>query len=763
MAEDPGTPSTGVRAVGTQGMLMPGSKVAGYVIEEQIGAGGMAVVYRARDDVLGRLVAVKVLSPALASDEEFRTRFLRESRAVAAVDESHIVPVYGAGEADGVLYIASRFVAGGDLSRLQRAAQGPLPPAQAADLVSQVAGALDAAHAIGLVHRDVKPGNILVDKIPGRPEHAYLSDFGLSKSTAAGATGLTATGRFMGTPDYCAPEQVTGGTVDGRTDQYSLACVAFSLLTGSVPFNRGDVLTRLFAHVNSPVPALTAIRPELPAAVNGVLARGMAKNPAERYESCAAFALALRGALGLGTGPSHGISLPPVPNPFSVPGNLGYQQTVTAGGWQHPSLPPDSAGWQGPGAASGPVGAFSQGAGGTVNAGAGQAWPPGPGVLPGPGQGQRPPRRNTGLIVGGSVAAAVVLVAGVIVGVTLSGQHGTRGGSPGPSGSATPSASRTTASAPPQTGTATLVGSVAAPGGSPLAGAFFSRDGKYIAGASTKSDVYVWSTSTFQRVGTVSVRAGDVADPIAFSPDDQTLYAYDTTDGQLYDLDIATGKQAHVYPLPGGAALGWNFDSSVLDATAADGTVSEINMATGKPQATVKNPGSAAVANVRSDGDGKYILISDTNGTAYLVDALSKQVIGNFRYPYSGSSSVVPEVSLDGNTVYVPGGSTAPAKLWDTATRSYVTPADSLWPTPDNGVTISTDSKFVLTSPTSVSETVDIWNIATRAHVVTVTVPGGANEALESIGPGASELLSTNGLDIGKGTFAKLNIWAVPG
>src|ERR1700722_19532935 len=221
--QETGRPEAGARGT----TLRPGSTVAGYVIEEQIGAGGMAVVYRARDDTLGRLVAVKVLAPALASDEEFRARFLRESRAVAAVDEPHIVPVYGAGNADGLLYIATRFVAGGDLSRLQRAAQGPLPPAQAGDLVSQVAGALDAAHAIGLVHRDIKPGNILVERIPGRPEHAYLSDFGLSKSTSAGATGLTATGRFLGTPDYCAPEQIASGSVDGRADQYALACVAF--------------------------------------------------------------------------------------------------------------------------------------------------------------------------------------------------------------------------------------------------------------------------------------------------------------------------------------------------------------------------------------------------------------------------------------------------------------------------------------------------------------------------------------------------------
>jgi serine/threonine protein kinase len=284
------------------GSLAPGSTVAGYVIEERIGAGGMAVVYRARDDVLGRLVAVKVLASALAADEEFRVRFLRESRAVAAVDEPHIVPVYRAGDTGGLLYIATRFVAGGDLGRLQDAVGGQFPPDRAADLVAQVAGALDAAHAVGLVHRDVKPANILVERIPGRPEHAYLSDFGLSKSTAAGESGLTEVGLFMGTPDYSAPEQVTGDRVDGRADQYSLACVAFSLLAGAAPFGSGDALSRLYAHVNAPAPTLTAVRPELPASVDEVLAKGMAKDPAARYESCAAFALALAEALGVETG-----------------------------------------------------------------------------------------------------------------------------------------------------------------------------------------------------------------------------------------------------------------------------------------------------------------------------------------------------------------------------------------------------------------------------------------------------------------------------
>ena len=276
--------------------LVPGRQLAGYVIEEQVGAGGMAVVFRARDAVLGRLAALKVLSPALAADQEFRARFLRESQAVASVEEPHIIPVYGAGEVDGVLYIATKFVPGGDLADVMERAGGALEPGRAVTFIEQVAAALDAAHAAGLVHRDVKPGNILVDAVPGRDEHAYLSDFGLSKKSMA-ASGLTATGTFLGTPDYCAPEQIRGLPVDGRGDQYSLACMAFALLTGNLPFRRQESMATLFAHLNDPVPPLSRYRGDLPPGTDAVLTRGLAKQPQERYGRCGEFAAALRGTL----------------------------------------------------------------------------------------------------------------------------------------------------------------------------------------------------------------------------------------------------------------------------------------------------------------------------------------------------------------------------------------------------------------------------------------------------------------------------------
>ena len=303
--------------------LVPGSQLAGYLIEEQVGSGGMAVVFRARDGVLGRLAALKVLSPALAADQEFRTRFLRESQAVASVEEPHIIPVYGAGEVDGVLYIATKFVPGGDLADVLQRAGGALEPGRAAMFIEQVASALDAAHAAGLVHRDVKPGNILVDVMPGRGEHAYLSDFGLSKRSMA-VSGLTATGTFLGTPDYCAPEQIRGSPVDGRGDQYSLACMAFALLTGNLPFRRPETMATLFAHLNDPVPPLARYRTDLPPGTDAVLARGLAKEPQGRYGRCGEFAAALRDTL---LGASHSAAADRWAGPGPGPGSPGTVPT----------------------------------------------------------------------------------------------------------------------------------------------------------------------------------------------------------------------------------------------------------------------------------------------------------------------------------------------------------------------------------------------------------------------------------------------------
>jgi serine/threonine protein kinase len=294
--------------------LAPGARIAGYVLEGEIGRGGMAVVFRARDERLDRQVALKCLAPWLAEDQEFRMRFDQESRMAAAVNNPHIIPVFRADEANGVLFIAMLYVAGGDVGSLVRG-QGALPPGRAAEIAAQAASALDAAHRRGLVHRDVKPSNMLLDA-DGERDHVYLSDFGLAK-TATGSGGMTRTGQLLGTLAYMAPEQIAGKPVDGRADQYALACAVYEMLCGEPPFT-GDDVSVMAGHLNRPAPPLTSRQPRLPGGVDMVFARALAKDPAGRYPSCRGFCDALRGALS-NVPPTRPIQAPPVTDPFPPP------------------------------------------------------------------------------------------------------------------------------------------------------------------------------------------------------------------------------------------------------------------------------------------------------------------------------------------------------------------------------------------------------------------------------------------------------------
>jgi YVTN family beta-propeller protein len=255
----------------------------------------MGMVYLAEQIGPRRQVALKLLLAPATASEAFRERFLRESELAAAIDHPNVLPVYDAGETDGVLWIAMRYVDGIDLAGLL-ARDGPLEPEQALAIVGQVAGALDAAHARGLVHRDVKPANILLALEGGAVAHAWLADFGLTKRVG-GARGLTVSGQVLGTIDYVAPEQVEGGPVDGLADQYSLACVLFECLTGQVPFRRDSELAVLWAHVHDPSPELREYRADLPAALDEVVGRALAKEPGDRYPSCGALVAAAQAAL----------------------------------------------------------------------------------------------------------------------------------------------------------------------------------------------------------------------------------------------------------------------------------------------------------------------------------------------------------------------------------------------------------------------------------------------------------------------------------
>ena len=275
-----------------------GSEFVGYRIDDLIGRGGMGVVYRAYDLRLKRTVALKLMAPELALDQSFRERFSREAELAMALEHPNVVPIHDAGDIDGRLYLAMRLVEGTDLRALIHA-EGALAEARSVAICLQVANALDAAHAKGLVHRDVKPSNVLLDA----GEHVYLADFGLTRRLDEQGRGSAGERRSVGTPAYLAPEQIEGGSVDGRTDIYSLGCLVYECLTGEAPFARSTRLAVAWAHLEEEPPSAREHRPELPEAIDAVIRKAMAKEPEDRYPTCAALIAAAEEALGL-RGPS---------------------------------------------------------------------------------------------------------------------------------------------------------------------------------------------------------------------------------------------------------------------------------------------------------------------------------------------------------------------------------------------------------------------------------------------------------------------------
>jgi predicted Ser/Thr protein kinase len=272
-----------------------GTELAGFRIEAVIGRGGMGTVYLAEQLRYGRKVALKVLAPELSVDESFRERFEREWQAATRVEHPNIVPIYEAGEAEGVLYIAMRYVEGVDLNALLER-EGRLDPDLTLAITGQVGVALDAAHQHGLVHRDVKPANILIASDVGlEGQHVYLTDFGVAKQTQT-RSGLTRAGFFVGTVDYAAPEQIEGKALDGRADVYALGCVLYQCLTGSLPYEKDSEVAMLYAHVSEPPPSLAEKRPDLPAELGAVITKALAKSPDHRYSTCRELIAAARAA-----------------------------------------------------------------------------------------------------------------------------------------------------------------------------------------------------------------------------------------------------------------------------------------------------------------------------------------------------------------------------------------------------------------------------------------------------------------------------------
>ncbi len=273
-------------------MLSPGSTFAGYEVEAVVGSGGIGILYRARQLRLDRPVALKLVEPDVASEPVIRERLRREARTVAALDHPNVVPLYEAGEENGTVYIVTRWVDGTELGTLIRR-DGPLEPRRAARIAAQIASALEVAHEKGLVHRDVKPSNVIVTS----EDHAYLTDFGLTKR-AGSAAGLTGTGWLLGTIDYVAPEQIEGSEPGARGDVYGLACVLFETLTGAAPFAReSGGMAKMWAHLNAEPPSVREQRPDVPQALDDVIRRGLAKTPDAR-PSAADFGAAVLDAVG---------------------------------------------------------------------------------------------------------------------------------------------------------------------------------------------------------------------------------------------------------------------------------------------------------------------------------------------------------------------------------------------------------------------------------------------------------------------------------
>lgn len=389
-------------------VLPPGTEIANYRVSRVLGRGGMGVVYMAEHVHLGRMAALKTISGVHADTPELRERFVRESRMAAQIDHPHIVPIYDAGEAAGQLYLAMRFVDGEDLDQLNER-DAPLDPGRVLDVFDQVASALDAAHAQGLVHRDVKPANVLLEPAgPGGRLHAYLADFGLTKHADADS-GLTATGQVMGTVFYVAPEQIEGREIDRHADQYSLGCMLFESLTGARPFDAdSQLLAILHAHAHNPRPQVTAHRPDLPPAIDTVVARALAVSADERFATCGEFVAAARAALE-GEAPVRAASAagaPVSPEPEAA----GAEPDPSAGA--EPAAGAEPPAGAEPATVAEPSAPADRAATGE---GRGQAAQTAPGVSPPPRPGGQAaaaagetPRRRRGALTGALVSALVL-------------------------------------------------------------------------------------------------------------------------------------------------------------------------------------------------------------------------------------------------------------------------------------------------------------------------------------------------------------------
>jgi YVTN family beta-propeller protein len=526
-----------------------GEEFAGYRLVAIIGRGGMSTVFRAENPRLGNVIALKVLAPELATNDVFRTRFLEESRIAASMNHPNVIPIHDMGSSGGLLFIAMRYVTGTDMRQMLKK-RGRLPPDRAVFLLSQAARALDAAHRRGLVHRDVKPGNLLVERANDDtdPDHVYLADFGITKHQG-GRSGLTATGQSLGTIDYVAPEQIRGISVLGLADQYSLGCVLYECLTGRVPFEKDLDAAIIWAHMEEAPTQPTRLRPELPPATDKVFARVLAKNPGDRYETCREFMAAACQALGpMAYPPTGSLNMHAprsAPMAYSDESGVMPSQQFGSGAYQGDRYGSDAGLYPSTELAHEPADAFN--AAPTANwpvAGSAPPLPPaGQPVPPGPPGGRRRSRgRGRGWLV---AAVALVLVAGATAaGVTMALNGGHR--SPAAGGSTISPVGRTSAAQAPSSAPSVAVPTVAGKiqlGQNPSY-IQVAPNGEFAYGVNPGAGtINVISTATDLVSGTIKIPQGP-PQFVSFSPDSHTAYvSVYTTRGTVHliaFIDTAT-------------------------------------------------------------------------------------------------------------------------------------------------------------------------------------------------------------------------------
>jgi YVTN family beta-propeller protein len=706
-----------------------GEEFAGYRLLSVLGRGGMSIVFRAENPRLGNVIALKVLDPELANNDVFRSRFLEESRIAASMNHPNVIPIHDTGSSDGLLYIAMRYVSGTDLRQMLKQ-RGSLPTDESVFLLSQAARALDAAHRRGLVHRDVKPANLLIERgtDEGDPEHVYLTDFGITKHQD-GVSGLTSAGALLGTIDYIAPEQVRGMSVLGMADQYSLGCVLYECLTGRLPYEKDFGTAIMWAHVEEPPIPATRARPGLPPGIDDVFAKVLAKLPGDRYDSCRSFMNDASHALGLGEQMSGSGSIGMMSGTSGVP----YQPEPAGAGYLPTEFTHDRYESRGDPTSSWPVS---------------QPLPPPPTtadpiVAPPPGPGRPPGHRRRGRGAGWLVAAlALLLVAGAAAGVTLTLTGGHKNSGSG--GSAT-SNSATASGSVTSSGSASSSGSAAASAGVPLptvAGKVAAGQSPnfiavapngqfaYITGAGN-GVITVLDTATNKVTGTMNFHLGPTQS-VSFSPDSKTAYVsvYGNHATPLVAfIDTATRTVTATVPVdnfqpgPSATSLDGRFlyvpNHNLAPTGAHENVVDVIDLAS-----------KTVVQGIPTAANPHWVAFDKANGKIYISDHLSTFVtvlnasnnsfIENIEV---GETPHAEAISPDGSTLAVTSFDGNEVFVINTATDKEV----KVIPIGRNplDVVFSPDGRYILTSDDedNTVTVIDTKTLTVVGHVATGKAP----------------------------------------